>query len=122
MPVGHTRQIFSATIRARPLIRPASRRFAPLDSLGVIEKKGTILGNIFGDQLIHGWDLAVSTGQDPTMPEGLPETDFALTQGRWPERDQRKGVLQPEVRVASDSSAQEKLLAYSGRDPSRRLM
>jgi len=87
---------------------------------GVIEKTGTVLGNVFGDQLIHGWDLAVSTGQDPTMPEGLPEAAYALTHGRWPE-EQRKGVLKPEIRIAADASPQEKLLAYSGRDPSRRV-
>lgn len=86
---------------------------------GVVEKTGTILGNVFADQLIHGWDLAVSTEQDPTMPEGLPEAAYALTHGRWPE-EQRKGVLKPEIRIDADSSAQEILLAYSGRDPSPR--
>jgi hypothetical protein len=79
-----------------------------------------MLGNVFGDQLIHGWDLAVSTGQDPTMPEGLPEAAYALTLGSWPD-EQREGVLKPEIHLAADSSAQEKLLAYSGRDPSRRM-
>ena len=100
------------------MIRPAPRRFAHLDS--GIEKTGTTLGNVFGDQLTHGWDLAVSTGQDSTMPEGLAEAAYALTHGRWPE-EQRNGVLKPEIRIAGDASAQEKLLAYSGRDPSRRL-
>ncbi len=85
----------------------------------VLERTGSVLGNVFGDQLLHGWDLAVSTGQDATMPEGLPEAAYALTHGRWPE-EQRKGVLKPEIHIAADSSAQEKLLAYSGRDPSRR--
>ena len=32
--------------------------------------------------------------------------------------DQRKGVFKPEVSVAGDVSAQDKLLAYTGRDPS----
>ncbi len=86
---------------------------------GVIEGTGTNLGNIFGDQLLHGWDLAVSTGQDATMPEGLPEVAYALVHGAFTEEG-RKGVLKPEVRVAADASAQERLLAYSGRDPSRR--
>ena len=36
---------------------------------GVIEETGIALVAPFGDQLLHGWDLAVSTGQDPTMPE-----------------------------------------------------
>lgn len=87
---------------------------------GVIEETGLALSALFGDQLIHGWDLAVSTGQDATMPEGLPEAAYAVIDGRWPE-EQRHGVLKPAVRIAADSSAQEKLLAYSGRDPSRRI-
>jgi uncharacterized protein (TIGR03086 family) len=86
---------------------------------GVIERTGLALGNVFGDQLLHGWDLAVSTGQDSTMPAGLPEAALALTQGRWPE-DQRPGVLKPAVSAAANASAQERLLAYSGRDPRRR--
>jgi hypothetical protein len=83
------------------------------------QKLHRALGNVFGDQLLHGWDLAVSTGQDPTMPEGLPEAANALLHGRFTE-EQRKGVLKPEISIAPESSAQDKLLAYSGRDPSRR--
>jgi uncharacterized protein (TIGR03086 family) len=85
---------------------------------GVIERTGTNLGNIFGDQLIHGWDLAVSTGQDPTMPEGLPEAAYQLIDGAFTEEG-RKGVLKPEITVAVDATVQDRLLAYSGRDPSR---
>ena len=85
---------------------------------GVIERTGLALAALFGDQLIHGWDLAVSTGQDATMPEGLPEAAYAIIDGRWPQ-EQRTGVLKPEVSIAPDSSVQEKLLAYSGRDPAR---
>ena len=33
--------------------------------------------------------------------------------------DQRKGMFKPEVNVAADASAQDKLLAYTGRDPAR---
>src|SRR5262245_44673787 len=43
---------------------------------GVIEKTGPSLGIAFSDQLIHGWDLAKATGQDATMPEGLPEAAY----------------------------------------------
>jgi uncharacterized protein (TIGR03086 family) len=86
---------------------------------GVLDKTGLALGNVFGDQLLHGWDLAVSTGQDPTMPEGLPGAALSLIHGRLTE-EQRKGVLKPEIHVAADASVQDKLLAYSGREPSRR--
>ena len=40
---------------------------------GVIERTGPALGIAFSDQLLHGWDLAEATDQDPTMPAGLPD-------------------------------------------------
>ena len=83
---------------------------------GVIEKTGPSLGIAFSDQLLHGWDLAKATAQDATMPNGLPEAAFEMIHGRFTD-DQRKGVFKPEVKVRADASAQEKLLAYTGRDP-----
>jgi uncharacterized protein (TIGR03086 family) len=84
---------------------------------GVIERTGPALGIAFSDQLLHGWDLAMSTGQDASMPGGLPEAAYEMIHGRFTE-EQRKGVFKPEIVVPSDASAQEKLLAYTGRDPS----
>lgn len=85
---------------------------------GMIEKTGPTLGIAFSDQLLHSWDLAVSTGQDATMPAGLPEAAYAMIHGRFTD-EQRRGVFKPEIDVATDSSAQARLLAYTGRDPSR---
>jgi uncharacterized protein (TIGR03086 family) len=85
---------------------------------GVIEKTGPSLGIAFSDQLLHGWDLAKASAQDATMPPGLPEAAFDMIHGRFTD-DQRKGVFKPEVKVASNASAQDKLLAYTGRDPSQ---
>lgn len=85
---------------------------------GMIDRTGSALGIAFGDQLLHGWDVAASTGQDPTMPEGLPEAAYAIIHGRFTE-EQRKGVFKPEISIAAEASAQEKLLAYTGRDPDR---
>jgi len=83
---------------------------------GVIERTGPSLGIAFGDQLLHGWDLAMATGQNATMPEGLPEAAYQMIHGRFTE-DQRKGVFKPEIPTAGDASAEDKLLAYTGRDP-----
>lgn len=85
---------------------------------GVMEKAGPSLGIAFADQLLHGWDLAMATGQDATMPESLPEAAYATIHGQFTE-EQRKGVFKPEVDVGSDAPAQDRLLAYTGRDPSR---
>jgi len=84
---------------------------------GIIEKTGPSLSIAFSDQLLHGWDLATATAQDATMPHGLPEAAYEMIHGRFTD-DQRKGVFKPEVHVASDASAQDKLLAYTGRNPS----
>ena len=84
---------------------------------GVIEKTGPSLGIAFSDQLLHGWDLATSTAQDATMPAGLAEAAYGIIYGRFTE-EQRKGVFAAEIAVAPKSSAQDKLLAYTGRDPS----
>jgi uncharacterized protein (TIGR03086 family) len=83
---------------------------------GVLDKTGPALGIAFSDQLLHGWDLARAIGQDDTMPKGLPEAAYELIHGRFTD-DERKGVFNPEVAVRSDASPQEKLLAYTGRQP-----
>lgn len=85
---------------------------------GVIDKTGPALGIAFSDQLLHGWDLAVSTKQDAAMPEGLPDAAYAMIHGRFTD-EQRKGVFKPEIAVPPGSSSQERLLAYTGRDPSQ---
>jgi uncharacterized protein (TIGR03086 family) len=85
---------------------------------GAIEKTGPSLGIAFSDLLLHGWDLAKATEQDSTMPEGLPEQAYSIIHGQFT-AEQRKGVFKPEITVAADASAQEKLLAYAGRDPSQ---
>ena len=87
---------------------------------GVIDKTGPALGIAFSDQLLHGWDLARSTGQETTMPDGLPEAAYSLIYGRFTD-EQRKGVFKPEIEVAPDAPAQDKLLAYTGRDPSQTI-
>ena len=83
---------------------------------GVIERTGPALGIAFSDQLLHGWDLAKATGQDTTMPAGLADAAYEMIHGRFTD-EQRKGVFKPAVAVGPDASAQDRLLAYTGRDP-----
>ena len=75
-----------------------------------------MLGIAFCDQLIHGWDLATATGQDATMPDDLAEAAFATLDGRLTD-DQRRSAFKAAVEVPDDASAQDKLLAYTGRRP-----
>jgi uncharacterized protein (TIGR03086 family) len=83
---------------------------------GVIERTGPSLGIAFSDTLLHGWDLATATGQDATMPDGLAQAAYDMIHGRFT-NEQRKGVFEPEVPVGRDASPQDRLLAYTGRDP-----
>jgi uncharacterized protein (TIGR03086 family) len=84
---------------------------------GVIEKTGPTIGIAFADQLLHGWDLARATGQDTKMPQDLAAAAYEMIHGRFTE-EQRKGVFKPEVPVVGpDASYQDRLLAYTGRDP-----
>jgi uncharacterized protein (TIGR03086 family) len=85
---------------------------------GVVEKTGPALGIAFSDQLLHGWDVARSTGQDAAMPDELPEAAYSFIHGRFSD-EQRTGIFKAEIEVSADASAQDKLLAYTGRDPSR---
>lgn len=85
---------------------------------GVVERTGPLLGIAFADQLLHGWDLARAGGQDATMPAGLAEAAYGVIHGRFTE-DQRAGTFGPELPVADGAPAQDRLLAYAGRDPSR---
>jgi uncharacterized protein (TIGR03086 family) len=80
----------------------------------VLDRTGPALGIAFSDQLLHGWDLARATGQDDTMPEGLPDAAYELIHGRFTDYE-RKGIFKPEATVRADASPQEKLLAYTGR-------
>jgi hypothetical protein len=50
------------------------------------------------------------------MPEGLPQAAYDLIHGRFTE-EQRKGVFKPEVATGPDAGPQERLLAYTGRQP-----
>jgi uncharacterized protein (TIGR03086 family) len=82
----------------------------------VRESARPALGIAFADQVLHGWDLACATGQDPTMPDGLAQAAFETIHGRFTDEN-RPGVFKPEIEVSDDASPQEKLLAYAGRKP-----
>jgi uncharacterized protein (TIGR03086 family) len=83
---------------------------------GVIEQTGPSLGIAFCDQLLHGWDLARATGQDATMPEGLPAAAYEMVHGMLG-AGQRGGAFKPEVPVPANASPQERLLGFVGRNP-----
>jgi uncharacterized protein (TIGR03086 family) len=81
---------------------------------GVIEKTMPALGIAFADSLLHGWDVAIATGQDATMPDGLAQAAYDTIHGRFTD-EQRKGIFGAEITVPADATPQQRLLAYTGR-------
>jgi len=76
-----------------------------------------------GDSLLHGWDVAVATGQDPRLPEDAAAVMLTFMQGMLKPEMRGKGpdaTFGPEVPVPDGASVVECLLAFSGRDPAWR--
>jgi uncharacterized protein (TIGR03086 family) len=116
-PPGQSPPALLGDSPARDFTRARDETLQTFGEPGVIEKTGPSLGIAFADQLLHGWDVAKATGQDATMPDGLPEAAYEMVHGRFTD-EQRVGMFKPEIPVPADASAQDKLLAYLGRDPS----
>ena len=96
--------------------RSRTEMLAAFGEPGVIEKTGPSLGIAFSDQLLHGWDLAKATGQETTIPAGLADAAYEMIYGRFTD-EQRTGVFKPQIAVADDACSEERLLAYTGREP-----
>ena len=68
------------------------------------------------DLVIHGWDIARATGQTWSLPDAEVAAMNA-TADTWGPALHSEGVCGPEVTVAADAPAYEKLLGRLGRDP-----
>ena len=71
-------------------------------------------GHRFVDVLIHGWDLAVATGQDPTLAPDLIDACAAVIEPQLAEL-QGSGLFGDALEVPADAGAQTRLLALLGR-------
>lgn len=102
-----------------------------LRSAGAMERQaqlpiGTVPGHMvvglaLVDAVVHGWDLAKASGQDTSLDDALAETLLAsLTTTVTPEMRKPDGamaVFGPPVPVEDTASAEEKLVAFLGRNP-----
>ena len=74
---------------------------------------GTVL-----DQLVHCWDLARATGQDTTLDSEMVEFAYGmLVSGGFADMGRQAGFVGPEISVPDDSSLQDKMIGYMGRQP-----
>jgi uncharacterized protein (TIGR03086 family) len=72
-------------------------------------------GHRFIDVLIHGWDLAVATGQDPTLDPELVDAAYGLLRGEAA-MVRASGMFGDDLPVLDDASTQTCLLAFIGRE------
>lgn len=68
------------------------------------------------DILVHGWDLATATGQDPTLPADLAETVLGFAREAITDQ-MRAPHIGPAIPVGPNSSATDRLVAFLGRTP-----
>jgi len=81
------------------------------------EMPGAVLGGFTTlDILVHGWDLASATGQDPTLDTQLAEQLLGFAHQAITEQT-RAPRIGPELEVAAAAGATDRLVAYLGRTP-----
>lgn len=88
---------------------------------GTVEQFGNMpkhqmFGLLIGDVLIHAWDLARAIGADDTLPPAAVEATM-LGLSRMPQEQMRGAMFADAVEVDDDASAQDQLIAFSGRRP-----
>jgi uncharacterized protein (TIGR03086 family) len=71
-------------------------------------------GHRFVDVLIHGWDLAVATGQDATLDPVLVESCFEVIEPQF-DMLEASGMFGTKLEVGPDADRQTQLLAMLGR-------
>ena len=69
------------------------------------------------DQLVHTWDLAVAIDGDRKLDPEIVDAIVAMFLPQMPEIGRQAGFVGPEVAVAANASAQDRLLAAMGRHP-----
>ncbi|MGI5202210.1 TIGR03086 family metal-binding protein [Spirillospora sp. CA-108201] len=77
---------------------------------------GFIAGIVLGEYVLHGWDLAVATGREPTFPEPVVQAAWEQI-ASTAEISRQYGVIGPEVAVPDDAPMLDRVLGLSGRDP-----
>jgi len=70
------------------------------------------------DVLLHTWDLARALGVDDHLDPADVHEVFETAKGYPSDAMRGRGVFGPEVDIADDAPEQDRLLAFTGRDPS----
>jgi uncharacterized protein (TIGR03086 family) len=85
---------------------------------GGLTMPAEVCGSVVNNELVlHGWDLAVATGQPyQVAPENL-EASWQFVLNTPDEPEAREGLFGPRLPIADDAPLLDRTLAYAGRDP-----
>ncbi len=92
-----------------------------MTSAGGVDLPGEVAGLVALDELvIHGWDVARSSGQRYDVdPASLEAVHGFVAQFSGPgHEDDRRGLFGPEVEVTADAPLLDRVVAMAGREPS----
>ena len=107
----------------RPKDDPVERWTLTVDALfrvlsqpGVLDEKGSLIGYLTTEVLVHTWDLSRAVGVAVTLDPRLCQVglDRALANADRLKRD----MFSPALPIPEDASVQDRLLGSFGRDPS----
>ena len=85
---------------------------------GGVTLPAEIQGGFANNELVvHGWDLAVATGQPFEVPEENLRAAWETVSSVPDEPDARAGLFGPRLPIADDADLLDKTLAFAGRDP-----
>jgi len=103
----------SARVAGDAFARPGAMEAPVAVSYGPVPG-AVYAGHRYIDVLIHGWDLAVATGQGTTLDPSLVEMCWEIVR---PQQDllTGSGAFGTEVEVRADADSQTRLLAVLGR-------
>jgi uncharacterized protein (TIGR03086 family) len=87
-----------------------------LNVMGSATPASDVAALIVAEMVLHGWDLAVATGQSYAVDDAAAVAALAAVEGNADLFRQYKGFAEP-VTVAAGASALDRALALSGRPP-----
>lgn len=97
------------TIFAEPdlLDRPTTTFFGPMPA-------GEFIARFISEFLVHGWDLAVSTGLNPEGPTDIAERTFQMSQALTPAEGRNPQAFAAPVEPPATAGPTTKLAAWLG--------
>lgn len=113
-PVGTFRGIRDRYLEATD--RPGALQTEISSSVGSMTLD-RFIGMMIADTLVHTWDLARGAGLDVELEPAAVQHVYADYLSRSEEKMRRPGGFDAAIDVAADATDQDRLIAFSGRDP-----